>query len=184
MTETNHGNNGEIWRTGLLGILLLLASYSLAATQEDRPPAAPEQPLYIEADSVELDEQQATSLYLGNVIVVQGSMRIEADRVLARHRPDRRPVHLTAWGNPASYHEQAEPGGNENRDENRANALRMEYDVTNDEITLIDEAVLFHGNDRFSSDRIVYDRAKARVKAGASAAGSERVQIMITPESQ
>jgi lipopolysaccharide export system protein LptA len=57
----------------------------------------------------------------------------------------------------------------------------MEYDTNKDEITLIDNAVLFQGEDTFRSDRIVYDRANGLVKAGASAQGKERVKITITP---
>lgn len=154
-----------------LGIWLAMAP-AQAADQEA--------PLLIEADSVELDEQQATSRYLGNVVVIQGGMRIEADQVEIRHRPDRRPEHVTALGSPAKYRQQVagEP------QENHADALRMEYDVARDEIILIGQAVLYQGDDRFSSDRILYDRANARIKAGASAAGSERVKITITPESR
>lgn len=154
-------------------IVVLICGGGSAAAQD-------EEPIHIEADSIELDEASATSRYLGNVVVVQGSMRIEADEVEMLHRPDRRPEHVTAWGNPAKYRQtvEGEPHGN------RAEARRMEYAVDRDEITLIDEAVLYQGNDRFSSDRIVYDRANARVKAGGSARGSERVKITITPESQ
>ena len=63
----------------------------------------------------------------------------------------------------------------------RAEALRMEYQADKDEITLIDQAVVFQGTDTFRSDRILYDRINARVKAGASAKGKERVKIHITP---
>lgn len=150
-----------------------LASGFLAASDRD-------QPIHIEADSVEIDEERAISLYIGNVVVEQGDTRIEANQVLVRHRPNHQPEQITALGDPAKYRRQAEG----ETKENRAHALRMEYDVINDEITLIDEAVLFQGKDRFSSDRIIYDRANARVKAGGSAAGSERVRITITPEPQ
>ncbi len=139
-----------------------------------------EEPIYIEADSVEIDEATSTSHYLGNVVVIQGSMRLEADKVEMRHRADRRPEHVTAWGNPAKYRQEFEGEATPNH----ARARRMEYDVARDEITLIDEAVLYQGDDRFSSDRIVYERANARVKAGGSADGSQRVKITITPDQQ
>jgi len=157
--------------------LCLLATWLLGNAVETRDQ---DQPIHIEADSVELDELQARSLYTGNVVVEQGTMRIEADRVIVRHRSDHRPEHVTAVGEPARYRHQA-PGQSQ---VSRARALRMEYDVVKEEITLIDQAVLVQGNDRFSSDRIVYDRANARVSAGTSAAGSERVKITITPEPQ
>ncbi|AGA91469.1 lipopolysaccharide transport periplasmic protein LptA [Thioflavicoccus mobilis 8321] len=157
----------------LLAAFLLLIAVPVQAADQDEP-------IQIEADSVELDEQESTSLYVGNVIVVQGQMSIAADRVLVHHRPDRRPEHITAWGQPVRYRQQ--PTGDAK--ENRARALRMEYDVTKEQITLIDQAELLQGNDRFSSDRIVYDRAHAQVKAGASAKGSGRVKITIVPEAK
>ncbi|MBK1701591.1 lipopolysaccharide transport periplasmic protein LptA [Thiococcus pfennigii] len=165
-------------RTPRLIAALLLALAAAAPAAE--PPADQDQPIQIEADSVELDEQQSTSLYLGNVIVVQGGMRIEADRVLVAHDATRRPEHVTAWGEPVRYRQR--PTGD--AQEHRANALRMEYDVAKDEITLIGRAELIQGDDRFSSDRIVYDRSQAQVKAGASAAGSGRVRITIIPDAK
>jgi lipopolysaccharide export system protein LptA len=44
---------------------------------------------------------------------------------------------------------------------------------------LIDEAELTQGEDRFASDRIVYNRITERVTAGTSAQGRERVKIRI-----
>ena len=44
--------------------------------------------------------------------------------------------------------------------------------------------MVFQGTDTFRSDRIVYDRLNARVKAGTSAQGKERVRIHITPQNE
>lgn len=41
------------------------------------------------------------------------------------------------------------------------------------------DAVLNQGKDTFKSDKIIYDRARAVVKAGASAKGKERVKVTI-----
>jgi lipopolysaccharide export system protein LptA len=68
-------------------------------------------------------------------------------------------------------------------DEVKGRALRMEYEADREELVLIDEAVLIQGEDRFASDRIVYNRITDRVTAGTSAQGSERVKIRIEPES-
>jgi lipopolysaccharide export system protein LptA len=57
----------------------------------------------------------------------------------------------------------------------------MEYLAAREEITLIDQALVLQGQDTFRSDRIVYDRLNARVKAGTSAQGKERVRILINP---
>ena len=63
----------------------------------------------------------------------------------------------------------------------KGSALRMEYEADREELTLIDQAVLIQGEDRFASDRIVYNRITDRVTAGTSAQGSERVKIRIEP---
>jgi len=137
-----------------------------------------EQPILVEADSFELDDTKEISIYVGNVQIDQGSMRILADHVTVQHRQDRRPRFVTALGNPVRYRQDVEG----DKGEVNAHAQRMEYDADKDELTLIDQAELTQAADRFSSDRIVYDRGQARVKAGASAQGTGRVKITITPE--
>ncbi|MEY6432795.1 lipopolysaccharide transport periplasmic protein LptA [Thioalkalicoccus limnaeus] len=153
---------------------LLLASWVGSAVPS---PAGADDPIQIEADSVQFDDQLALSLYQGQVLVEQGRLRIEADRVEVQHRPDRRPERITAWGDPAILVQRAEGDA----PEQRAEARQMTYDVTRDEISLIDRAVLYQGQDRFSSDRILFNRATSQIKAGTSANGTERVRIEITP---
>jgi lipopolysaccharide export system protein LptA len=104
-------------------------------------------------------------------------MRLWADRVTVRHQPSRQPSRIIATGTPARYRQQTDKG-----QEVKAEAKRMEYDATRKEILLIGKARLTQGRDSFSSDRILYDRNKAVVKAGASAQGHQRVHISITPQ--
>lgn len=137
-----------------------------------------EQPMFVEADAAELDDAQSLSLYLGNVEVQQGSMRILADEVLVHHHPNRQPRKIIAIGQPVHYRQLMD----NDPEEVRARALRMEYETESEEITLIDEAVLTQGEDRFASDRIVYNRITQRLTAGTSARGRERVKIRIEPQ--
>ena len=155
--------------------LALLPAAPAGALESDQ-----QQPLYLEADNAELDEAKRLSLYTGNVIVRQGSLEIHADQVQIHHLEDKRPELIIATGQPATYQQLVE--GEEQPVE--AQARRMEYQATKEEITLIDEAVVFQGTDTFRSDRILYDRRNAKVKAGASALGKERVRIHITPPPQ
>jgi lipopolysaccharide export system protein LptA len=161
--------------TGLaVSVLLgLCISTPVAALKEDE-----NQPLYIESDAAELDDKQSISLYIGNVEVQQGSMHITADEVLVHHKPNRQPQKIIAVGNPVRYRQLLD----DNPKEVKGHAQRMEYDADRDEITLIDQAELTQGEDRFASDRIVYNRATERVTAGSSAQGRERVKIRIEPK--
>lgn len=161
-----------ILRRGLCLIAALCAGAPAAALEGDE-----KQPLYIEADAAELDDRQSISLYLGNVEVQQGSMRIFADEMMVHHDADRQPRKIIALGNPVRYRQMLD----DDPEEVRGRALRMEYEAEREEITLIDEAVLTQGEDRFASDRIVYNRRTERVVAGSSAQGRERVKIKIEP---
>ena len=133
-----------------------------------------EQPMLIEADKVQLDEAQSTSVYEGNVQVDQGSMRLLADHVTVYHREDRRVRYLIALGEPAHYRQLMD----NDEGEVLAYALRMDYDADTDVLVLIGDALLIQGEDRITSERIVYDRARERMRAG----GTSRVKIRITPE--
>jgi len=156
----------------IIGLFLLSATPPARALDSDQ-----QQPLYLEADNAEMDEAKRLSLYTGKVIVRQGSLEIHADQVTIHHAEDKRPKLIIAVGQPTTYKQAVE--GQEKPVE--AEALRMEYQADKDEITLIDQAVVFQGTDTFRSDRIIYDRINARVKAGVSAQGKERVKIHITP---
>lgn len=134
------------------------------------------QPIFIEADDVEVRESDSTSVYVGNVQVDQGSMRLLADHVTVYHREDRQPRLIIALGSPAKYKQQLD----DDEGEVQAFAKRMEYDADKDELTLIGDGLLIQGADRLTGERIVYDRAKAQFRAG----GSGRVKITITPDQQ
>ncbi len=162
-------------RLASLGVMLWLHAASAIALDSDR-----EQPMFVEADAAEFDEKQAISLYLGNVEVQQGSMHILADEVLVHHKSNRQPQKIIAIGNPVRYRQMLD---NE-PEEVRAKALRMEYEADREEITLIDDAELIQGEDRFASDRIVYNRTTDRLTAGTSARGRQRVKIRMEPQGE
>jgi lipopolysaccharide export system protein LptA len=169
------------WSAALFRVALAFALSGVFVV----PPAAAlesdsEQPMFVEADAAELDEKQSISLYLGNVEVQQGSMRILADEVLVHHKANNQPSKIVAIGNPVRYRQLLD----DDPEEVRARALRMEYEADREEITLIDQAELIQGEDRFASDRIVYNRITDRLTAGTSASGSERVKIRIEPKEE
>ncbi|MCK7575867.1 MAG: lipopolysaccharide transport periplasmic protein LptA [Chromatiales bacterium] len=152
----------------ILGLLLGLGAPAWALEEDAK------QPIYIEADEVEVRESDNTSIYVGNVQVDQGSMQLRAGHVTVYHRADRQPRLIIALGQPASYKQLLD----DNQGEVRAFAKRMEYDADKDELVLIGEGLLIQGEDRLTGERILYDRAKARFRAG----GAGRVKITITPD--
>jgi lipopolysaccharide export system protein LptA len=153
----------------LAAIALIFHPAAVRALQGDD-----KQPMQIEADQVELDEAKETSVYVGNVQVTQGSMHLTADHVTVYHFPNRHIKYIIALGQPATYRQLLDG----DQGEMQAFAKRMDYDAEKDELVLTEDALLIQGKDRMSSERIVYDRARERMRAG----GSGRVSITITPE--
>jgi lipopolysaccharide export system protein LptA len=154
-------------------LLCLLTSSSALALSGDR-----DQPMTLEADSASIDEGSGVSLYEGNVIVTQGSLKVWADRLWI-HRRDGKTEKLITEGAPTRFRQLTD-----DQQEVKGRALRAEFYVNRDELLLYDEAVLEQGVDQFRSDRIVYNRATAQVRAGASAKGKQRVRVIIEPRTE
>ncbi len=156
---------------GWYGIALLLVSGSAFALTTDK-----DQPIELEANSVEIDDRTGISVYQGNVVIRQGSIRITAEEVTV-YQKDKRTDKIHAVGRPVTYQQVTDDGKEVN-----GRALQAEYHTRSDLLYLIGDALLTQGQDSFASDRITYDRKKALVKAGASAKGKERVRITIDPK--
>lgn len=152
-------------------VLLLFGSAETLALSGDR-----DQPMTLEADSVSIDEETGVSLYEGNVVITQGSLKLWADRLWI-HRRDGKTEKLISEGKPTRFRQMTD-----DQQEVKGRALRAEFFVDRDELLLFDEAVLEQGADSFRSDRIVYNRGTTQVRAGASADGKQRVQVIIEPD--
>lgn len=136
-----------------------------------------DQPLDLEADSAEIDEGKGMSIYTGNVIAVQGSMRLESDRLVVFHAGTKA-ERLEAEGKPARFQQLAD----DSPEPIKARARRLEYQFDSEELILTGDAVVLQGKDTFQSDRITYDRVRSIVKGGAAAKGKERVRITVDPK--
>ena len=149
--------------------LLFLLPMAVAALESDK-----DQPIYIEADNVEIDDGKGVSIFQGNVDVAQGSIRFTADKVVVT-RTEGKSDHIRATGNPVTF-EQKQEG---EKEPVRGRSRTVEYDTDSEIIHMTGDSVLFQGKDSFKSDRITYDRTKSLVRAGASAKGKQRVRISI-----
>jgi lipopolysaccharide export system protein LptA len=152
-------------------LLVLLTPPLLHALTSDK-----DQPMLLEADSVSIDDSTGVSLYEGNVVITQGSLKLWADRLWI-HRRNGKTEKLVSEGSPTHFQQLTD-----DKQVIRGHALRAEFYPERDELLLFDDAVLEQGADQFRSDRILYNRLSAQVKAGASAAGKQRVQVIIEPQ--
>jgi len=160
----------------MIGYAMLLSSLSMvpwpsAALESDK-----DQPILLEADGADINDRTGISVYTGNVVVTQGSIKINADKITVTQQ-DQKSDHILAEGKPVRF--QQEPDNKKELIKGRA--LRTEYYMDSEMVYLIGDAILTQGKDTFKSDRITYDRVKAQVKAGSSAKGKQRVSISIQP---
>jgi lipopolysaccharide export system protein LptA len=118
-------------------------------------------------------------LYEGGVEITQGSLKIWADKLWI-HRRQGKTEKIIGEGRPVRFRQLPDKDAEEVHGE----ARRVEINAQRNELLLIDDASLEQGGNRFHSDRILYNRDKAVVRAGASAQGKKRVQVIIEPRKQ
>lgn len=155
----------------LVGVFSLLLAGTAGAMSSDR-----RQPMQIDADNADIDQQHGVSTYRGNVHLTRGSMQLIADEVVVKH--DGGAVHLvTATGSPANYQQLSDK-----QQAIHARAQRMEYNIDTGQLLLLKQAELHQDSNVFTSERIVYDSINDRVNAGANVASpQDRVHITIQP---
>jgi lipopolysaccharide export system protein LptA len=153
----------------LFGLLLALWGGLACGLSSDK-----DQPIELEADSADLDEGKGLSVYRGNVELRQGSMRLQADTVTVKF-DEGQANQVIAEGRPVKFEQLPD----DSKQLVKGRARRAEYLISSEELILIGDANLMQGKDSFKSDRIVYDRIKSKIKAGAAAEGKERVKITI-----
>lgn len=154
----------------LLGAALLCLAGPLAALDSDR-----KQPIYIDADRVELDEAKGLNTYTGTVVVVQGTMQINSD-TLVIHTENRKPTRYVATGKPARYKQQPKP----NEGDVIATARDMEYTVADKKLHLRGDARVNRQGDVFQGDQLVYDTVRDLVTGSGGNGG--RIRMIIQPQ--
>jgi len=138
-----------------------------------------DQPMYIEADKVHIDEKTGVSTYRGNVSLTQGSMHLTADKAAVYNKQDHSLEKVMIVGGPAHFRQRPDDA----EEDVRAESRRMEYFADKDRLNLIEEAKVWQGGNVFTGNRIVYDTLH-HVVTGTKAPGerSDRVRITIQPK--
>lgn len=170
----------------MLGAILVSVSSGVQALSTDR-----EQPIVIEAAAAEADNRAQVTVYRGDVVITQGTLRITGDTVWIHYDDANTITKAVSVGKPAKFRQL----GDGSEDYMTADAERMEYHADQDLILLLGNARYGEGKDKITAPRIVYDSRRGRVKAGASADGNQtnesatgeadkpdRVRIIITPK--
>lgn len=136
-----------------------------------------EQPITIDSNTATYDDATDTSTYTGNVISVQGSIRVNSDKLVV-YLKDGEAEKLVFTGKRAKFKQTPSPGSEDIVGE----ALTGEYYPKKNLLILIDEATVWQGNATYSSKLIEYDIKTSLVKAGEKSSDSKRVHVILKPK--
>jgi lipopolysaccharide export system protein LptA len=149
-----------------------LMSFSVCALESDS-----DQPITIDSNTATYDDVTATSTYIGNVISIQGSIRVNSDKLVV-YFVDGDADKLVFTGNKAKFRQTPSEGSEDITGE----ALTGEFYPKKNLLILIDEATVWQGNATYSSKLIEYDIKTSLVKAGEKSSDAKRVHVILKPK--
>jgi len=109
-------------------------------------------PVHLRADRIDADQKKGTSLYRGNVVFTQGTLRITAARAEVQNRASVVET-ITAGGKPVTFRHR--PEGQEEFIEGEAN--RVVYHALTQHADLFGAVQVKRGRDLFRSAALHYD---------------------------
>ena len=157
----------------LLTLILCLIAAPVVGLPDDRLQA-----IEITAERAIRDEKAGYTVYSGDVILEQGSLHIEADKLTIFH--DREAAdRIVAVGEPAKLRQQPEI----DKAFVTASARRIVYEKSRERVLLREDATIEQDGAVVSGESIDYFMAEQRVRADAAAEDeSARVQVIIPAE--
>ncbi len=126
----------------LIGVVAMMLGMACSVAHALKSDA--DQPMNIRARSVEANEKTGVSIYRGNVVAMQGSLRLEADRLEVTVR-DGRMTLARAWGQPVRVQSRSDKG-----EELKARAARAVYRASERRIDLYDNVEINRDRDVFT----------------------------------
>jgi len=133
------------------------------------------QPVFVEAQQLEIDESKGISVYSGNVSFKQGGIALRADRVEIYFQ-DSILLRVVARGTPVELdYQDPELGATQ------AQATTMEYVLATAHLTMQGNPQLWQGSNHFSGGKIEFDAKLNRVLASRASAEDQPVRVVIQP---
>jgi lipopolysaccharide export system protein LptA len=159
---------GSVWCL----LLLTFFSASVYALESDG-----DQPIIIDSDTATYDDVKAISTYTGNVVSIQGSIKVNSDKLVV-YFIDGEADKMVFTGNKAKFKQTPHEGDQDITGE----ALIGEYYPKKNLLILINQATVWQGTGAYTSDFIEYDLKTSLVKAGEKETASKRVHVVIQPK--
>lgn len=138
-------------------------------------------PVQVEADKVRVDDARKVAVYEGNVILTQGTLRVQADRIDVR-QDDKGFGSGEASGAPVRFQQKMDKSG----DYVDGTASRIEYDANAEIVKMIGAAWLRRGTDEIRGNLITYNMRTEQYRAEGSVngVGEGRVRAILQPRTE
>lgn len=150
--------------------LLLIFSVSVSALPEDR-----NQAIDVVAGNATIDDESGITVLTQDVKVQQGSMNINADKLVIYRDKKGDIDKMIATGKPAHFNQQQE----KDQPLTKAWGSKMVYSVLKQTVTITGQARVEQLSDVFSGEKVIYHMDKAIVEA---IGGKQRVKMVIQPK--
>ena len=164
------------YRTNNLSLKLVIAGALLASSL---PALAltgdTDQPIHIESDQQSLDMQGNVATFTGNVIVTQGSIKINADKVVVTSpNGEKGKEVMDGFGNPATFYQMQDSGKPV-----KGHASKMHYETASDLVVLTGNAYLEQLDSNIKGDKITYLVKQQKMQAYSEK--GKRVTTVLVP---
>ncbi|MEZ8142631.1 lipopolysaccharide transport periplasmic protein LptA [Enterovibrio norvegicus FF-33] len=161
-------------RNKFFAVIVMLISSSAMALSTDA-----EQPIYIDSDSQNLDMTTNTVIFTGNVYLRQGSIRLNADKVVVTRPSGQEGAEIIdAYGKPATFEQTLDDGKKINGE-----ALDLQYETAKSFLTMTNRAVLTQeGGNQVEGQKITYNIDKQLLVAESDS--SSRVTTVLQPQTK
>jgi len=157
----------------LFAVLMLLLPMQLFALSSDGV-----QPIQVEADSLELRDQENISVYTGNVRLIQGSLEFRCERLTLHFDDQKELVMMEMTGAPATFRQL-----DDKQQELKGQADQLQYRQSESILVLSGKARFSHKGDTIESNRIQVNTENESIQAGSSEPDN-RVRMLIQPKPQ
>ena len=137
------------------------------------------QPIYIDSNTATYNDQAQTSVYTGNVVTVQGSLKVNSDKLVV-YLKNGEIDKLVATGKPARFEQLPEKG----QEKIKGKALIGEYYPSKNLLILKKNAEVWQGGNKTVSELIRYDSKNSLIKAGERSSDAKRVHSVFKPKAQ
>ncbi len=162
---------------GLLSMLILPMQVFALSTDSN-------QPMNIEADRVDIDDEKGTNTFKGNVVITRGSIRISGDKVVVYRDKEKNLDKVHSVGKPAHFQQTPD----NKRVPVVAEAEELFYDSVKEILIMRHNGKIVQGGDTFTGDHIIYDSKRNKITAKQTSGKTNtrtnngRVHITIQPK--